>query len=100
MTVCWLNGRYVLYAAQLLFFLIGTYLPTFSSVIRHVMGLHDKFEVDRRLKSLHGLRSHIIWREMVVVSNGGKKMTQNVCRHITSKRIELESPGWSGLIRF
>ena len=50
---------YGYYAAQLLFFLIGTYLPTFSSVIRHVMGLHDKFEVDRRLKSLRGLRSHM-----------------------------------------
>ena len=49
----------IYYAAQLLFFLIGTYLPTFSSVIRHVMGLHDKFEVDRRLKSLCGLRSHM-----------------------------------------
>jgi len=23
-----------------------------------------------------------------------------VCMHITSKRIELESPGWSGLVRF
>ena len=55
------------------FFLIGTYLPTFSSVIRHVVGLYDKFEVDRRLKSLHGLRSHIILRQMVVVSNGGEK---------------------------
>ena len=32
--------------------------------------------------------------------NGGeKKMIQNVCTHITSKRIELESPGWSGLVR-
>ncbi len=26
-----------------------------------------------------------------------KKKTQNVCIHISSKRIELESPGWSGL---
>ena len=33
--------------------------------------------------------------------NGGeKKMIQNVCTHITSKRIELESPGCSGFIRF
>ena len=33
-------------------------------------------------------------------SNGAeKKMTQNVCTHITFKRIELECPGqvWSGL---
>ena len=50
---------HVYYAAQLLFFLIGTYLPTFSSDIRHAMGLYDKFEVDRRLKSLRGLRSHM-----------------------------------------
>ena len=33
--------------------------------------------------------------------NGGeKKNDTNVCMHITSKRIELESPGWSGLVRF
>ena len=33
--------------------------------------------------------------------NGGKKkMMQEVCTRITSKRIELESPGWSGVVRF
>ena len=29
-----------------------------------------------------------------------KKKLQNVCTHITSKRIELEGPGWSGFVRF
>ena len=34
------------------------------------------------------------------VNNGGeKKMIQNVCAHISSRQIELESPGWSGLVR-
>ena len=37
----------------------------------------------------------------VRADNGGeKKMIQNVCTHIISKRIEVESPGWSGLVRF
>ena len=31
--------------------------------------------------------------------NGGeKKNDTNVCMHITFKRIELESPGWSGFV--
>ena len=31
--------------------------------------------------------------------NGGEKK-RHVCMHITSKQIELESPGWSGLVKF
>ena len=29
-----------------------------------------------------------------------EKFAHHVCTHITSKRIELEGPGWSGLVRF
>ena len=29
-----------------------------------------------------------------------KKIRTYVCTHITSKQIELEGPGWSGLVRF
>ena len=29
-----------------------------------------------------------------------KKKLQNVCTNTTSKRIELEGPGWSGFVRF
>ena len=29
-----------------------------------------------------------------------KKKSAHLCTHITSKRIELESPGWSGLVKF
>ena len=29
-----------------------------------------------------------------------KKTAHHVCTHMTSKRIELEGPGWSGLVRF
>ena len=43
------------YATHLLSFLIGTFLPGLSSVVRHVRGIHDKFEVDKGLKSLRGL---------------------------------------------
>ena len=28
------------------------------------------------------------------------ELAHHVCTHITSKRIELEGPGWSGLVRF
>ena len=27
-----------------------------------------------------------------------EKFAHHVCTHITSKRIELESPGWSGFV--
>ena len=53
--------------------------------------------------------SNEVWVAVLVLGSGGgigckvtvakKKMIQNVCTHITSKRIELESPGWSGFIR-
>ena len=36
----------------------------------------------------------------VLMVTVAKKNDTNVCMHITSKRIELESPGWSGLVRF
>ena len=35
-----------------------------------------------------------------LITVGKKKSTQNVCMHITSKQIELESHSWSGLVRF
>ncbi len=34
------------------------------------------------------------------VTLGSLKVAQDVCKCTTSKRIELESPGWSGLVRF
>ena len=43
------------YATHLLSFLIGTFLPGSSGVMRHVRGLYEKYEVDKGLKSLHGL---------------------------------------------
>ena len=33
-------------------------------------------------------------------NNGKKKKLQNICKHITSKRIELEGPCWSDFVRF
>ena len=33
---------------------------------------------------------------MASITMGSLKMAQDVCKHITSKRIELESPGCSG----
>ena len=43
------------YATHLFSFLIGTFLPGSSGVMRHVRGLYEKYEVDKGLKSLHGL---------------------------------------------
>ena len=37
---------------------------------------------------------------LTVTKKNDKKNDTNVCMHITSKQIELESPGWSGLVRF
>ena len=33
-----------------------------------------------------------------MLRNNGKKKLQNICTHITSERIELENPGWSGFV--
>lgn len=38
--------------------------------------------------------------ECIACNGGEKKKIQNVCTHFISKRIEVESPGWSGLVRF
>ena len=53
---------YSYYAAQLLFFLVVNFLPGSSSVMWHVRGLQEEFEVDKGLKSLHGLwLSYLCW---------------------------------------
>ena len=36
----------------------------------------------------------------VLITLASLKVAQDVCKCTTSKRIELESPGWSGLVRF
>ena len=38
------------YAKHVLAIVVRPYLLTFSSVVRHMRSLHDKFEVDKRLK--------------------------------------------------
>ena len=34
------------------------------------------------------------------LNNGGKRIAHKVRRYITSKRIEIENPGWSGFKAF
>ena len=50
--------------------------------------------------SLICLEVTYIRTQLLLLTVGKKKKIQNVCKHITSKRIKLESPGWSGLVRF
>ena len=40
------------------------------------------------------------WNAELQNNYAEKKIRTYVCTHITSKRIELEGPGWSGLVRF
>ena len=42
----------------------------------------------------------ILYYHIIIVITMHQKKSAHLCTHITSKRIELESPGWSGLVKF
>ena len=54
----------------------------------YLRGIHKNFnELANFFSSPIGLTMH-------------KKKSAHLCTHITSKRIDLESPGWSSLVKF
>ena len=79
------------------FLQVGTLIVSRRSPI----GKEDEEEVSGRFPAISG-GSHSRLVEDLRNGNGGdkNKMIRNVCTHITSKQIKLESSGWSGLVGF
>ena len=46
------------------------------------------------------LRYAPLTMKLAIHNYAQKKTAHHVCTHITSKRIEQEGPGWSGLVWF
>ena len=53
-----------------------------------------------RLEVIKDKRKILVWLKQTFPFGYQTGIKSYVCTHITSKRIELESPDWSGLVRF